>query len=223
MNVLVKSAITVVVGSFIAARLIWPTLNIDELTFGLLILAALPWFAPVIKSLKWGNVEITTRDMRVAGEKVTQTVKLRGTAGYASDKLAADAEASAERIQAVTAMVADALKNIQSFSAKEDPNLALISLRYEVEKRLRELAVIVGIDPDQTLVKLLGNFDREEVIALSVYSGLREIVVAGNQAAHGARVEPGLAGWVATNGREVLAALDVILQEHKSQNEPKTS
>lgn len=42
----------------------FPSLTIDAVTLGLLAVAALPWLAPVVKSLKFGSLEVDLRDLQ---------------------------------------------------------------------------------------------------------------------------------------------------------------
>ena len=39
-------------------HVVFPGLTIDAITLGLLAVAALPWLAPVVKSLKFGSLEV---------------------------------------------------------------------------------------------------------------------------------------------------------------------
>ena len=62
-----KIAITGVALTAIAAHLIWPDLKIDALTLGLLVLAALPWLIPMVKSAEFpGGWKIEFQDIRDA-------------------------------------------------------------------------------------------------------------------------------------------------------------
>src|SRR5215468_738814 len=42
----------------------FPTLKIDAVTLGLLAVAALPWLAPVVKSFRFGSLEINLKDLQ---------------------------------------------------------------------------------------------------------------------------------------------------------------
>jgi hypothetical protein len=42
----------------------FPSLTIDAVTLGLLAVAALPWLTPVVKSLKFGSLEVDLRDLQ---------------------------------------------------------------------------------------------------------------------------------------------------------------
>jgi hypothetical protein len=46
------------------------------------------------------------------------------------------------------------------------------------------------------------------IISGSNMSGLQELIYAGNQAAHGAKVEPEVASWAVDIGPRILSSLD---------------
>lgn len=47
-----------------AVRLAWPDLRLDSVTLGLLIVALIPWLAPVVRSLKAFGVEVDFQEFR---------------------------------------------------------------------------------------------------------------------------------------------------------------
>ncbi len=57
------------------AHAIWPALEIDATTLGLLAAAAVPWLLPVIKQVKVGNVEILLREVRDEVQEVRNEVQ----------------------------------------------------------------------------------------------------------------------------------------------------
>lgn len=186
----VKAGITLVAAVLIVVRLIWPTMKIDEITIGLFVVALIPWLTSIVESLKMpGGWEIRLRDVKEAGRKIIETVPPAP-------------ESVSPSFLAV---------------AEQDPNLALVGLRMEIEKRLRTLAELAAISSSQPLTGLLRQLRQDKVLDHKVFSGLSEIITAGNQAAHGARVEPGLSDWAFSNGSSVLAALDSIIQDRSSQ------
>src|ERR1035438_2488585 len=70
-----KLLLSIVAIGCIAARIIWPTLKIDSVTLGLIVLALLPWFSEIIESLKLpGGWEVKFKDLKEAGEKVAQNL-----------------------------------------------------------------------------------------------------------------------------------------------------
>ena len=65
----------------------------------------------------------------------------------------------------------------------------------------------------QSLRSLLNALRRKEVLADPSISGLEELIYAGNQAAHGATVDPRAEEWAFSQGPRVLAALDARIAE----------
>ncbi|MDE0030315.1 MAG: DUF4145 domain-containing protein [Deltaproteobacteria bacterium] len=185
-NVWLKSGISVVAVLLIAARLIWPDLKIDVISIGLFILALVPWLTSIVESMKFpGGWEIKLRDLAEAGKKVT------------------DANPITESVK---------LPKFMSVT-DQDPNLALVALRIEVEHRLRALAEKYSIPSQRSLSRLFHELRKREVFDHAAFSGLHEIIMAGNQAAHGATVEPTLADWAFSNGSAILSSLDAKLED----------
>ena len=48
---LLRPFITIIALVFITVHLVWPQLVIDAVTLGLIVLALIPWIAPIIKSI----------------------------------------------------------------------------------------------------------------------------------------------------------------------------
>ena len=93
-------------------------------------------------------------------------------------------------------------------------NLALVALRIEIEKRVRNLASNHGIEADRAgLIRLFRELQTARVLTDPVLSGLQELVMFGNQAAHGAQVGEDAAHWAVEYGPAVIAALDEALGE----------
>ena len=185
-NLWLKIGISSVAGLLIVARLIWPDIKIDVITIGLFIAALVPWLTSIVESMKFpGGWEIKLRDIAEAGKKVTE------------------ARPAAESTELPKFMVV----------AEQDPNLALVALRIEVENRLRLLAEKHSITTSGPLSRLLHQLQQKEVLNKAAFHGLQEIVMAGNRAAHGASVEPSLADWAFTNGSGILSILDEELKD----------
>ena len=89
------------------------SITIDAIAIVLLVLAALPWLFPYLKSLELpGGVKIELKDVKEAVEKVSQ----------------GDEAAPAE---------SDEYDFLQTIAA-HDPNLALVAVRIEIEKAVRK-------------------------------------------------------------------------------------
>lgn len=192
MNNKLKIFISISAIGAIIVHAICPNIKIDSITLGLFIIAILPWITSIIESAKFpGGWEIKFRDLKEAAEKISP-----------KEELAEELDESLSFVKI----------------AEYDPNIALVALRIEIEKRLRELAKLAKIENFRMpLSKLLRELQRKEILTSSVFSGLQEIIMAGNQAAHGAKVEPTIADWAFTYGPKILAALDEIIQKYKEK------
>lgn len=147
----------------------------------------MPWLTSLIESAKLpGGWEIRFRDLQDAGRQVS--------AGQRTRKRSPDPDAILEVV------------------SQPDPNLALVGLRIEIERRIRRFAELGRVDRRQPLSRLLLDLYRLGILPGSVYEGLKEIVAAGNQAAHGARVEPEVSDWALAHGPDILAVLDDLLE-----------
>lgn len=97
--------------------------------------------------------------------------------------------------------------------AELDPNIALVALRIEIERRLRTLGKLFEIVPTRSLRDLLKELLLREVLPGNVAGSLSELIAFGNQAAHGAYVDPGATEWALENGKSILSYLDELLEK----------
>jgi hypothetical protein len=177
-----KFAISFISITGIVIHLIWPHLKIDLTTLGLMILGVLPWLSSLLESAKFpGGWEIKFRDLEKAASQITSGSKATTTA---------NSEPSFITI------------------AAQDANLALVGLRIEIEKRLRELAIKHGLPERQSLRKIFNELRQRQILDLQALSGFDELIVAGNSAAHGAKVQDAVAEWAIEYGPKILAVLD---------------
>ncbi len=150
----------------------------------MLIIAILPWIVSLIESARFpGGWEIKFRDIQSAGNKIIPKRSIE----------------KPEKIE----------KNFEQI-AELDPNLALIAMRIEIEKRVRNIAKRANLDQSKSLATLFVLLKNHNVIDESVFNGLKEMVDYGNQAAHGAKVEPAVSGWAISFGPYIFKALDEL-------------
>jgi hypothetical protein len=188
-NLWLKTIVTLAAIILIAVHLIWPELKIDAITLGLLIVAVLPWLTTLIESAKLpGGWEVKFRDVKAAGQKII------------------DQATSAE-----TKRLAPKPSYLEI--SDQDPNLALVGLRIEIEKRLRALAEKYQIKEQRSMMRMFNELHSRGILNDASLSGLQELVMSGNQAAHGAKVESGVADWAFNYGPQILSALDERLRE----------
>lgn len=187
-----KVGITLVAAILMVVRLIWPNLKIDSITIGLFVVAILPWLASLIQSAKLpGGWEITFRDVQEAAKKAAQTT-------YTPEQMIVRESPSVISSESPSVFeVADL-----------DSNLALVYLRIEIEKRLRMLAKSANLSSTGSLPRLFRDLQKSGVVDDVVFSGLQELIMAGNQAAHGAVVEPSVADSILEFGPKIINALD---------------
>jgi hypothetical protein len=66
-----KIAVSLVALAILGGHVIWPSLRIDAISLGLLIVALLPWASSLIESAKFpGGWEIKFRDLKKASDKI---------------------------------------------------------------------------------------------------------------------------------------------------------
>lgn len=154
----------------------------------LFVMAILPWMTDLILSAKLpGGVEIAFKDI-------------------------ANAEEVAGAVSAPERRRGNLFDDWQS----TDPRLALVALRIEIERRIRELARRTSRPHSGSLHALIQNLGEARVLSAKFVPGLLELVNAGNAAAHGAEISPAVNDWAYSRGAAVLARLDAELHRQKS-------
>jgi hypothetical protein len=184
-----KWIVTGVACAALLVRIIFPDVKIDAVSLGLLALALLPWLSPLIKSAELpGGVKIEFQDVQEA-----------------VDKVAAAAPATA----------ATSRRPEDSFvaMASQDPSLAMVGLRIEIEKRLRRLAERSQLPSSRPLTQLTHDLERRNVLNHEASAGLRDLIALGNRAAHGVEVSPEAAYSAVEYGPQVLGILEAKLAE----------
>lgn len=189
-----KLLITTIAAIFIVIRLVLPDINIDAITVGLLIFGLLPWLSNLIESAKFpGGWEVKFRDLEMAARAITQ-----GTTTTTSSSTTTTTPAPEPSYVSI---------------ATQDPNLALTGLRIEIEKRVRVIASQHGVQQTNSVRQALEQLKNAGVFDYRAIAGLDQIINAGNQAAHGANVEPRVAEWAIEYGPSVLKVLDNHIRE----------
>ena len=191
----IQIVITAAAIALIVVHSVWPSLTIDAITIGLLVVAVLPWLAPLFKSLEFpGGWKIEFRDLQQARDKA---------------------------IQAGLLPPLDTTRKAEEYSfelvAERDPNLALAGLRIELEKRLRQLAMSRNLKIQKAastgnLLNILGHAD---VLNPDERSVLADMVGLLNSAVHGATVDPRAASWAIEVGSPLLKTLDDRISENR--------
>lgn len=194
--------------SLVVLHLIWPGLGIDAVTIALMLLAAAPWLLPHLKSMELpGGVKIELKDVKEATALVIEGAKATPVPAEVQRE-AKDLERQLEMLRGV---------------GERDSNLMLVGFRIEVEKRLLELAATNGFYlPRVSLLRVIDTLKDNEILPPQVASGLSDLIMVGNRAAHGAQVVPEAAAWVLDVGIDVLRSLDalIVASRAKTPKEP---
>lgn len=192
------STICVILG---AAHLIWPDVKVDMATLVLLVVAILPWLAAVIRSVELpGGFKIELQDVKAATEKVTGR-KAAAAGQPAKPPMGGDVQFLRE-------------------VASSDPNLALVGLRIEIERRLSQLAELAQIPSTRRSAGvMLRDLMTREQIDRQTAGGLGDLIALGNQAAHGAEVSPNAAAWALDTSPLILEVLDRLIDRRSNDQD----
>ncbi len=172
------------------AHLLFPNVRVDLTTVFLFVVAALPWLAPLFKSVELpGGLKVEFRDLEKAKEDAARV-------GLLANPIGNRPEPSFMSV------------------AQEDPNLALAGLRIEIERRLGSIARARGLDSRRSGVgQLLRQLASVGAVSQAEVSVLNDLVILLNRAVHGAEVEPRAAQWAIEIGPSLLAALDELARK----------
>ena len=183
----IQYAITISALVLAAIHVIRPDIAIDYITLTLVFIAIIPWLVPLFKSLEFpGGWKVEFQKL----EKVTEKVERAGLL------------ANEEKVTKETSFPFEAV-------ARDDPNLALIGLRIEIEKRIRNLAESHGIPPNKKgLRQLLQVLIEREVLRWDEINVLQDLLELLSPAAHGAGVNWMAVQWAIEIGPRIIIALD---------------
>ena len=89
-----------------------------------------------------------------------------------------------------------------------DPRIGFITLRGQLENRLRAEAVeMPDVNETAPIDQLIDAFASKRDLSPGGRSAIQEVIELGNQAAHGAEVEPGAEQWLAEVGQYLPEAV----------------
>jgi len=190
-----KLRFAVSIGALVLAivHLTMPAIKVDAVTVALLVIAVLPWLAPLVKSVELpGGLKIELQDLK-------QVESRANTAG----------------LLAVEASPAEDARFTFEAVAAQDPNLALAGLRIEIEKRLQTLAHAYQLDAGRPMGvgQLLRTLTKAEVLTGEERAVLSDMTNMLNAAVHGADVGSDAAQWAIGVGPRLLTSLDERIAE----------
>ena len=180
-------------------HILFPWIAIDGVALVLIVIAVVPWLAPLFRSLELpGGWKVEFQDLQKVAAKADDAGLL--------------ARAPAERRAARAAEEAHPEYAFQSV-ADRDPNLALAGLRIELEKRLVELCRRHGIGTNmQGMGRLLRELAKIGVLNSDEEAVLADLVQMLNAAVHGAEVDPRATEWAMDVGPQLIEAFEEKLR-----------
>lgn len=203
----IRGVVSAVAVALLLAHLFAPArVKVDVVALVLLAAAILPWLGDVFESIEFpGGGGVKFREtVKAAGEIVAASAPPLAEVGATPPS--ASARAPAPRHE--PPRPADAWRAILPSSA--DPNLQLVALRIEIEKRLAALVERSGAKA-RTLNDMLKAAQERSLVEPHVIDALRTLIAAGNMAAHGRPIDRDLGDWVRETGPDILRALDLHL------------
>ena len=168
------------------AHIVFPKLAIDAVALVLIVVAVVPWLAPLFKSVQ------------IPGGWKVEFQELQDVAAKAGDAgLLSHAPPPTETEYAFQSV------------AQRDPNLALAGLRIELEKRLVRLAEANDIGTAmQGMGRLLSELARRGILSEDEESVLSDLVHLLNAAVHGASVDPRATEWAMDVGPLLIQSFE---------------
>lgn len=164
-------------------------IDIDATTSILILIALLPWIRSIIKSVEFASgTKIEFEDL----ERATEQVRGAGLLSTLPDR--AESELYTRLI-------------------REDPTLALASLRIDLERRLRSIGEVVGVDIDQSVGQLVQALGDEGSLSRPESAVLAELIPVLNSAIHSHVLGPREAQWALEIGPSLIAALEARLEK----------
>lgn len=188
----IKIFITIIGVLFALLHILFPKINIDLITVFLIALAIIPWVETLFKSVELpGGLKLEFQDL----ERIEFEAKELGFIKY-------DGEEQYE---------VEEIKNDYPFIelAKSNQSLALVSLRIEIEKRLREIAEKYSIEVNKSSIsRILITLVNKGVVTKQEESLFKDMIHTLNLAAHGVEFDQRTAEWIIDNGPQIIYSLD---------------
>ena len=181
-------------------HILFPWIAIDGVALVLIVIAVVPWLAPLFRSLELpGGWKVEFQDLQKVAAKADDAGLLaRPPAARHRGAGAAQEPGPEYAFQSV---------------ADRDPNLALAGLRIELEKRLVELCSKHGIGTAmQGMGRLLRELAKIGVLNADEEAVLADLVQMLNAAVHGAEVDPRATEWAMDVGPQLIEAFEEKLR-----------
>lgn len=172
-------------------HLIFPKLSIDIITVVLIAVAIVPWLETLFKSVELpGGVKFEFQELEKI-EKKAKKIGLISTEGSAK----IEGEKSKPKYYFVEI-------------AEKNQELALVSLRIEIEKRLREIGTKYNLDTQKySVTRLIDALANKSILTSQETDLLKDMISTLNHAAHGVEYDQRKTQWVIVNGSAIVDGL----------------
>jgi hypothetical protein len=186
-----KIIITITAVGLAAAHIIFPKINIDNITVILIGMALVPWLEPLFKSVGLpGGISFRFQDLELL-EAEAEKAGLITTNNFNNESATLLPEYDFIEI------------------ADKNPELAFLSLRIEIEKKLRSIATSYHIaTANLSATGILKQFEQKHILNKNESSVLQKMLSFFNKAAHASAYDGRLARWVHTNGPSIINNLE---------------
>jgi uncharacterized protein YecT (DUF1311 family) len=189
----IKLTVTIAAGLIAVTHILFPKINIDVITVVLIALAIIPWLEPLFKSVELpGGLKLEFQEL----EKLkTEAEKVGLITPEKKETQIGTGETKTEYYFVEI--------------AEKNQELALVSLRIEIEKRLREIATKYSIDTKKYSINhLIDALAQKSILTFQETSVLKDMISTLNHAAHGVEYDERTANWVIENGPSIIDSLE---------------
>lgn len=166
----------------------FPEYAIDTITIALIIIILFPWLIPYLGSIKFpGGTEITFREVQRL-EELSAGIEIQ-----------------------LRDVIPDEIEPTRQDLLRFDSNLALASLRIDIERKLKQIARQKEIFTNRkSLGTILKSLYTNEIIGSSEYDTLRSVIDICNKAVHAEKVDYFAASKILDIGEFMLSYLSSI-------------
>lgn len=166
----IKLTITTVAVLMAVTHIIFPKINIDLITVVLIALAIVPWLEPLFKSVELpGGLKLEFHEL----EKIGTEAKKVGLIPNKQQEPQIKTKEEKPKYDFVEI-------------AEKNQELALVSLRIEIETRLRKIATKYSIDTKKySINRLIDALAQKNILTFQETAVLKDMISTLNHAAHG--------------------------------------
>jgi len=179
-------------------------LTVDGVSVALLVAACLPWLLDRISGLKVGDVEISLSDVQEPVKELEAAAE-KGEVGKTVQ-------------MTVDAVVVSAKPLVPDTS---NPVALFAVVRWEIERRLKELAALRGTSASQDIRTTARMLVVVGAMPIAVYEALQKYLTVANAAIHGADVSSDAMDEARSSAPTVLAVLDGLIVAASRQKQPE--